>query len=242
VDPDRCTRFAGYAGVDDQANTLAYDYCASEAPTLAPRGGGCAPERMPQWGQCGGKSNCTAWGCADAAWPGACCAPGLECARIDAYYYQCVLPSVAVAIAAGSSGLAPEAGAATQPAVAGAAADAQQAASTAATTTSSVVAALPSLQPKAAGETVYVRLRINYPYDLISSDVGAQARLKSDLTGWLRAHAAPAQYVYAAGAGRRFSGRQRTEGRAGSLGVSLPTPLCLQQSPQSTQGASAADR
>ncbi|GBF96277.1 hypothetical protein Rsub_09072 [Raphidocelis subcapitata] len=203
VDSDRCERFAGYAGVDE-AYAAPFDYCGSTAPTPAPRGGGCAPERVPQWGQCGGKADCSEWGCADAAWPGACCVPGMVCARIHAYYYQCVLPSVAAAIAAGSGSSVLEAGAAPLPGGGAdtggsAAAAAAPAAAAGATTTSDVAAALPSLQAKEAGETVYVRLRINYPYDLIASDVGAQARLKSDLTGWLKAHAAPQQYVYAAG-------------------------------------------
>lgn len=99
VDPEKCPRFAGWVG-QDAVNTWAWDYCMDEvkAPAAPSAPAAPAPEPdvqacvkdIPLWGQCGGTSNCSEWGCADQQWAGACCEPGLECRRQDAYWWQCV--------------------------------------------------------------------------------------------------------------------------------------------------------
>lgn len=86
VDPEKCTRFAGYIGVDS-VNKFAFDYCDVLAPSLKARPS-CKPWSVAEWEQCGGKSNCTEWGCMDEQWAGACCAKGLECRRQDSYYVR----------------------------------------------------------------------------------------------------------------------------------------------------------
>ncbi|KAI8462229.1 MAG: hypothetical protein J3K34DRAFT_503160 [Monoraphidium minutum] len=89
VDPHKCGEFDGYADLDaSAANQVAFGYCGHESPVAA-RAAGCRGAAIAEWGQCGGKSACGGWGCADAAWAGACCATGLECRRLHEFYWQC---------------------------------------------------------------------------------------------------------------------------------------------------------
>ena len=46
-------------------------------------------KRLAQYAQCGGKGNCQGGNCGDSAWEGTCCPYGWECARSDAYFWQC---------------------------------------------------------------------------------------------------------------------------------------------------------
>jgi hypothetical protein len=75
----------------------------------------CRLEQLAPWAQCGGKSACGDWACADAAWPGRCCPVGHVCERQHASFWQCVPPLAAASF----GGDAAEAGAAVAAAVAG---------------------------------------------------------------------------------------------------------------------------
>lgn len=69
--------------------TIAYDYCDvhyRQAPA------DICGVLLDHFSQCGGKSNCTDFGCVDAPWSGACCARGLTCVRQHAFYHQCASP------------------------------------------------------------------------------------------------------------------------------------------------------
>jgi len=46
-----------------------YDYCFSAAPSSLRNPSTCE-SIVGEFQQCGGKSNCTEYGCADVAWPG----------------------------------------------------------------------------------------------------------------------------------------------------------------------------
>jgi len=205
VDPEKCARFAGYVGVDP-VNTWAFDYCNAEAPSLAAkRDGTCKPWSIGEWGQCGGKSSCTDWGCADEQWAGACCASGLECRRQDPYFRQCVKPGTATNAAAALTSV----GAETLTTTTGSSAAPASAAATSGGASTAIIVngtTLAALQPKAPGTTVYVRLKINCPYELIERDVGAQAKFKADLVGWLKLNAAAPDYVYSAGVDAIWNG------------------------------------
>lgn len=91
VNPEECGAFAGemQAGADPQ-NVVSYDYCTAAAPV--PDGSRCL-KALKEFDQCGGKSKCNDWACADAAWPGACCPTGLSCERQNAFYWQCLSPN-----------------------------------------------------------------------------------------------------------------------------------------------------
>jgi len=261
IDPESCGQFAGYLG-SEPASTFAFDYCTSKRPpALNRKQSGCRTGAIGEWGQCGGKSGCTEFGCADAKWQGACCRAGLECRRQDAYYWQCVKPGTQMNTQAGEHLAAapgdgpqqqpaephPEAGPSpAHPAAIHAdrlpteaaperapfsaesserAADAGPPADpteqrpvaligvdpTSLNQTSLNLPALaggglPSLKRKEPGQTIYVNLRVNYPYEVLVADVGAVARFKNDMTSWLKANAGPAHYVYNAGVDGIYNG------------------------------------
>jgi hypothetical protein len=205
VDPQECGRFAGYVGLDP-VNTVAFDYCTSLAPALQPRpAGACKRAPLPEWSQCGGKGNCTEWGCADEAWAGACCSGGLQCKKVDAYYWQCVKPGVSYANETTVASLSPDAGASSAAATGiGAATVAPFAVSNGTANVSALMDAssLQSMKPRAAGSTIYVALRIDYPFITLKNSVAKQAAFKSDVVSFLKTSAAAMaeQYVYSAGA------------------------------------------
>lgn len=179
---------------NDPVNTWAYDYCTVKAPAMGEKGDACRPNVIPEWGQCGGKSNCTEWGCADEQWAGACCTQGLECRRQDDYFWQCVNPNTKLSASGGATSPATEA-----PASGTTPTPSSPAASPAPASLSELAASLPSLQTKSPGAKVYVTLKIDYSYDSLVADVGAQARLKSDVVTWLKANAGDPEYIYSAG-------------------------------------------
>lgn len=207
VDPEACAKFAGYVHVD-ASNLMAFDYCDAEPPAMRAKDGTCRGPRLSEWAQCGGKGNCTEWGCADADWRGACCGDGLACERLNAYYYQCRKPGSAATPAAGNQGSGtPAAGAAavTSTEVTGSGATPSLLVAGAVTTPSmdklpALSAGLTSLQASAPGQAVYVKLRLDHSFDLVKDNVGAQAQLKVDLIPWLKASAADEAYIYSAGA------------------------------------------
>jgi hypothetical protein len=210
VDPTACDTFAGYVNIDADTQ-LAFDYCAAEPASMRPRTGCRHGPRIPTWGQCGGKSNCTGWGCYDGAWPGACCEDGLECRRLNAFYYQCqaLLPATSASptLPAPASPSPEPGGSAAEPAGQALPAPGSSPASAgddaAAVVNTSSLPALASLlagaRSRAPGATIYVTLRVDYPFANVSADVGMRARFKSDVVAWLKGAAGPADQVYSAG-------------------------------------------
>jgi hypothetical protein len=99
---------AGDANDDDASNSDPKAW-ASLPPSA------CRLEQLKPWDQCGGKSACGDWACADAAWPGRCCPVGFVCERQHAFYWQCVPPLAAASF----GGDAAEAGAVAASAVGG---------------------------------------------------------------------------------------------------------------------------
>jgi hypothetical protein len=189
IDPEKCDRFAGYVQVN-VSTQVAFDYCAAEPPAMQWKDG-CRGPRIAEWDQCGGKSNCTEWGCADAVWAGACCAAGLECHRQHAYYHQCLRPN-STSPPPSSPGAASSSGSAPQAASSSTAESAPPA-------LPALEVAHPLLQSKEPGAKIYVNLRVDHSYDLIKDDVGAQAAFKSDVVAWLKAATGAPEYVYSAG-------------------------------------------
>jgi hypothetical protein len=235
VDPERCERFAGYVSNPvNPVNAFAFDYCNTERPpALSAKRDGCTGERIGEWHQCGGKSGCRGWGCADEPWGGACCAEGLECRRQDAFYWQCVRPGTRLNTGAGRQvgalpwmgtdlpTLAPEGGAQ------GGALQGAGAAAAAAAAPGGVLLRPPARQRKAKGRKVYVNLRVDYPFDVLASDAGARARFRNDIVGWLKKAAGPPEFVYSAGEGLARAGQGRWGRRAAGGGANTPLAPAL---------------
>lgn len=140
-----------------------YDYCNS-APLSARRDPSVCTDRVSEYEQCGGKSHCTAYGCADEVWPGVCCPSGLTCHRQNAYYYQCLTDEDAAAARAAAAAAAAAAGGSASPAgpLPGQASPSPQVVTPVA---SPDPASPPAVRVKVPGFEVKNTLRLNYDFN-----------------------------------------------------------------------------
>jgi len=181
IDPNTCPSFAGQLTLPGSL-VVNYDYCES-APLWERRDNTTCTDHVVEFGQCGGKSNCTEYGCKDAPWAGVCCPKGLTCVRQNMFYYQCldaltvspVEPSTAVSSPSVGDGGVVGPGPLPSP---------------------SPAPLSPS--PKLPGKRVRTVLRIDYDYNKLLH-AGAMDKFKESLTAWLASVAGPPEYIYSIG-------------------------------------------
>ena len=164
---------------------LSYDYCLNAAPTPDP-----LPCMVPlaEYDQCGGKTNCTDYGCKDAAWPSACCPIGLVCNREDPFYWHCLDPIlVAARTAANSSSSSSSSSAGSTDTTNGSDTSSTSGTSTSSSTSDSTTRDSSQIRVvRQPGSRVFLRANISTEYSKLASSPEEMARFKSSLVGWLK--------------------------------------------------------
>lgn len=172
---------------------LSYDYCLT-APKAPKADSSICSLHLPEFEQCGGKSNCSDWGCYDGVWAGACCVHGTLCVRQNPYYWQCLDASTVVTPqpdgASGPPSPTPK------PQV-----DAPQP-----TTTPTTEAAItPSLDGSgtqaetAPGSKIFLGMKLDFDYNKLEASPELTAQFKSDMADWFTSLTGQPQSVFTSG-------------------------------------------
>ncbi len=192
------------------SQVINFDYCtAVETPVSAP--GACLAE-VAHYQQCGGKSNCTDWGCSDAPWAGACCAredPELVCTRQNQFYHQCLNSIDIEMLKNGSAGFRPPDSFVIidQPASeSGPSGSSSPSPSGQLPSPDAMISPSPATTTaKLPGTQALLTLRIDYDYAKLAAE-DAMANFKEALVAWLTSIAGPAQYIYGISVTKVYAG------------------------------------